>query len=73
MKHTQTAWATQRPDKVIVIRLIRANRLDAINALRDHLTADQQADAWRIAFRRGFRAVKVTVTAVNPASSSAEC
>ena len=54
MKHPQTAWAIQRPDKVMVTSMIRATRREAIDAYRDHLMDYKVADAWVIAYSRGF-------------------
>ena len=62
MSKVQTAWALQRPDHTIVTSMIRATRQEVIDALRDHLVADQVADPWPIAHRRGFRAVKIRLT-----------
>ena len=68
MIHTQTAWAIQRPDKAIVTSMIRATRREAIDAYRDHLMDYKVADAWLIAYRRGFRAVRIEV-----ATSDTKC
>ena len=65
MSKVQTAWALQRPDRTIVPSMIRATRQKVINALRDHLIADQVVDAWPIAYRRGFRAVRVRLEQVD--------
>ena len=62
MNTSQTAWAIQRPDHTIITSMIRATLREAIDALRDHLIEDQVADAWPIAYRRGFRAVRVSVS-----------
>ena len=62
MRPTQTAWAIQRPDKVMVTSMIRATRREAIDAYRDHLKDYQVADAWLIAYRHGFRAVRVLLS-----------
>ena len=59
MNNVQTAWALQRSDLTIVTSMIRATRQDVIHTLRDRLIAAQVADAWPIAYRRGFRAVRV--------------
>lgn len=61
MNKSQTAWAIQRPDHTIITSMICATRRAVIDALRDHLIEDQVADAWPIAYRRGFRAVQITV------------
>ena len=61
----QTAWALQRPDRAIVTSMIRATRQEVIDALKDHLIADQVTDAWPIAYRRGFRAVRVKLEQVD--------
>jgi len=66
MHTSQTAWAMYRPDHTIVTSMIRATRREAIDALRDHLIEDQVADVWPIAYRRGFRAVLIAVTALTP-------
>jgi hypothetical protein len=65
MKKTQTAWAIQRPDKVIVTNMIRATRLGAINAFQEHLSRDYKPTPWQTAHRNGFRVVKVTVSAAH--------
>ena len=72
MKHPQTAWAIERPDKVMVTSMIRATRREAIDAYRDHLKDYKVGDAWALAYRRGFRAVKVIelVTQSNDKSAS---
>ena len=72
MIKVQTAWALKRPDLIIVTSMIRATRQEVIDGLRDHLIADQVADAWPIAYRRGFRAVKVRVTTIQPESDFAD-
>ena len=71
MSKEQTAWALQRPDLTIVTSMIRATRQEVIDALRDHLIADQVVDALPIAYRRGFRAVRVRVTKAQPKSDFA--
>lgn len=68
MSRTQTAWAIQRPDKVLVTTMIRATRREAIDAYRDHLMDHKVGDAWLIAYRRGFRAVRIEV-----ATSDTKC
>lgn len=65
MSKVQTAWALQRPDLTIVTSMVRATRQEVIDALRDDLIADQVADAWPIAYRRGFRAVRVKLEQVD--------
>lgn len=72
MKLKITAWAIQRPDKVIITSMIRAHRLEVINIYRDHMIGYQLGDAWRTAYRRGFRAVRVAVTALSTTCSSHE-
>ncbi len=43
--------------------MIRATRKSVLDAFRDQLLRDQIADPWKIAYRRGFRVVKLIVTA----------
>ena len=65
MKRHQTVWVLQRPDLAIATSMIRATCKEGINAFRDHLVADQVADAWPIAYRRGFRAVRAKLEQVD--------
>ena len=59
------AWALMRPDLTIVTNMNRATRQEVFDALRDPLIADQVADAWPVAYRRGFRAVRVRLEPVD--------
>ena len=43
--------------------MIRATRKSVLDAFRDQLLRGQMEDPWKIAYRRGFRVVKLTVTA----------
>jgi hypothetical protein len=67
MKHTQTAWAIQRPDGTILTGMIRPTRQDVIIQYERHLSKDAVKNAWAAAYRKGFRTVKVIVTAQSPA------
>ena len=62
MNRHQTAWALQRLDRTIVTSMIRATRQEVVDSLRDRLIADQVADPWPIAYRRGFRVVRLSLT-----------
>lgn len=66
MNTSQTAWAIQRPNNIIITSMIRPTRREAIDALRDHLIEEQIADAWPIAYRRGFRVIRIALLVLHP-------
>jgi hypothetical protein len=57
----QIAWAIQRPTGEILTAMIRAQRVEAINAVVKAVRDSNPATAWSRMRGRGFRAVRVHV------------
>jgi hypothetical protein len=57
----QIAWAIQRPTGEILTAMIRAKRIDSINAVVQAVRDNNPATVWSRMKLKGFRAVRVQV------------
>ena len=61
MKKTPTAWAIQRPDKMILTSMIRPTRREAILAISSHFRPQEARNPWLVLYKRGFQAIRVSI------------